>query len=116
MSVADRVDVRAHGVEQQMHGELGRKFALTGELAAFQIGHHQIPRFKHPLIHAGGGGEDAASSRRTEMFPSQATMKPRSYIHLPAVQISRRCCSSVFRWLGPSKLVFTARNPSLPGT
>src|SRR5271156_6383543 len=60
MSVADRVDVRAHGVEQQMHGELGRKFALTGELAAFQIGHHQIPRFKHPLIHAGGGGEDAA--------------------------------------------------------
>src|SRR6266852_8955263 len=36
------------------------------------------------------------SSRRTEMLPSQATMCPRSYIQRPAMQISRRCCSSLF--------------------
>src|ERR1700704_2681576 len=47
------------------------------------------------------------SSSRTEMFPSQATMCPRSYIHRPAMQISRRCCSSLFAWPDKSESVVT---------
>src|SRR5580704_5306232 len=55
------------------------------------------------------------SSRRTERLPSHATMKPRSYIHFPAIQISRRCCSSLFSWVGQSELVVIAGASSLPG-
>src|SRR5271170_1263942 len=55
------------------------------------------------------------SSRRTEMLPSQATMKPRSYIHFPAVQISRRCCSSLFSWVGQRELLVIAYTSFLPG-
>src|SRR5579859_933187 len=47
-----------------------------------------------------------SSSRRTEILPSQATIKPRSYNHFPAVQISRRCCSSLFWWVGKSGFMF----------
>ena len=40
------------------------------------------------------------SPRRTDKFPSQATMKPRSYIQRPATQMSLACCSSFFAWPG----------------
>src|SRR5712672_317765 len=45
------------------------------------------------------------SSRRTDTFPSQATLKPCSYIQRPAIQISRRCCSSVLALPGKSESV-----------
>src|SRR5271154_4790550 len=69
-----------------------------------------------PLFMQVGVVRTRFSSRRTEMLPSQATMKPRSYIHFPAVQISRRCCSSLFSWVGQSELVVIVRTSFLPGT
>src|SRR6266550_4531365 len=54
------------------------------------------------------------SSSRTEIFPSQATMCPRSYIQRPAIQISRRCCSSLFAWPDESESEVTGA--LLPGT
>src|SRR5580692_2568107 len=66
-----------------------------------------------PLFMQVGVVRTRFSSRRTEMLPSQATMNPRSYIHLPAVQISRRCCSSLFSWVGQSELV--DKRALLPG-
>src|SRR5437667_7529799 len=43
------------------------------------------------------------SSSRTDRLPSQATMKPCSYIHRPATQISLACCASHFAWPGKSE-------------
>src|SRR5215472_5191954 len=43
------------------------------------------------------------SPRRTDRFPSQATMKPRSYIQRPARHMSRACCESLFAWRGKSE-------------
>src|SRR5271166_6358808 len=53
-----------------------------------------------PLQMAVGDVKIREESRRTEIFPSVAATKWRAYTHLPAVQISRRCSSSVFRFPG----------------
>src|SRR5215469_13464415 len=47
-----------------------------------------------PLLRQVGVVRMRSPSRRTEMFPSPATMWPRSYIQRPTMQMSRRCCSS----------------------
>ncbi len=60
MPVTDGHYIRPHAVEQQMHGELGGKFSITGKLPAVQIGDDQILGRKHPFIHAGRSGENAA--------------------------------------------------------
>src|SRR5258708_16285508 len=52
------------------------------------------------------------SSNRTETFPSQATLWPCSYIQRPAMQISRRCCSSLLALPGKSEPVTMVRTPS----
>src|SRR5215472_9692537 len=58
----------------------------------------RIPLFMHV-----GVVRMRPSPRRTDRFPSQATMKPRSYIQRPARHMSRACCESLFAWRGKSE-------------
>src|SRR5229473_6684626 len=67
-----------------------------------------------PLFMQVGVVRTLPSSNRTEIFPSQATMCPRSYIHRPAMQISRRCCSSLLAW--PDKSESEVTGGLLPGS
>ncbi len=60
MAMADSHHIRPHAVKQEMHGEFGRKFSITGKLPAVQIGDDQILGRQHPFIHASRGGENAA--------------------------------------------------------
>jgi hypothetical protein len=60
MPMTDGHHVRPHAVKQEMHRELGGKFSIAGKLTAVQIGDDQVLGRKHPFIHAGRGGENAA--------------------------------------------------------
>src|SRR5580698_5345055 len=42
-----------------MHGDFRRKLPLADELAAFEIGDHEVLRFEHSFVHASRSGKDA---------------------------------------------------------
>src|SRR5208282_4523983 len=54
----DSIHIGPHAIKQQMHGDFRRKLPLSDELAAFEIGDHEVLRLEHAFIHAGGSGKD----------------------------------------------------------
>src|SRR6266702_4451960 len=63
MAVADSHHIRPHTVEEEMHGQFGGKFAVSGELPAEQIGDDQIVGRELSFIHASRSGENTAVSQ-----------------------------------------------------
>jgi hypothetical protein len=59
MRVAHGMNVRAHAIKQEMHGQLGRNPAIARELAALEIRDHHILGGQHAFVHACGSSEDA---------------------------------------------------------
>src|SRR5262249_31028796 len=59
MSVANRIHIGPHAIEEKMHGQLGREAAVARNLMPVQVRNHQVFWSEHAFIHAGGSGEDA---------------------------------------------------------
>src|SRR5713101_2855131 len=68
-----------------------------------------------PLFNPAGVARSCPSSSRTERFPSHAAINPRSYIHRPVTQISRRSCSSVLGSLGDEEFIIILCTCCEPG-
>jgi hypothetical protein len=82
--VADRLDVRAHLIEEEVHAGLRRNLAVTAKETAFHVHHNKVVGRHHALVEASGGGEDAIGIEADGKIPFPrddvaAFVQPASY-------------------------------------
>ena len=56
--MADRMNVRAAAVNEQMHSQFRRRAALAAQLFAVQAGNDQVVRLQQSFVHARGRREN----------------------------------------------------------
>ena len=55
----DGLDIAAHAIDQQVHGELAGRLAASAQLRPVVTHDHQIVRLKVAFAHSRGSGENA---------------------------------------------------------
>jgi len=99
-------------VKEEVHGQLRREFALAGKLPPVQIGNTNLPA-PAAFIHAGWRGQNALVVQAYRHISFAGYVVALLVHPAPAIQISRRCCSSVLAL--PAKVSPVDIGGHLPG-